>query len=42
MAMSRKEKAKAVSSALKACEKEIARVEAINRSVKDREVDRKV
>jgi hypothetical protein len=39
MARSRKEKAKAVSSALKACEKEIARVEAINRSVKDREVD---
>lgn len=39
MAKSRKEKAKAVSSALKACEKEIARVEAINRSVKDREVD---
>ena len=39
MAKSRKEKANAVSSALKACEKEIARVEAINRSVKDREVD---
>lgn len=39
MARSRKEKAKAVSSALKACEKEIARVEAINRSVKDREVE---
>lgn len=39
MVKSRKEKAKAVSSALKACEKEIARVEAINRSAKDREVD---
>lgn len=39
MARSRKEKTKAVSRALKACEKEIARVEAINRSVKDREVE---